>query len=164
MPDLSKLSVLLVDDNRNMRALLRRLLISEGMRQIHDAADGTAGLEVLRYHDCDVVLTNLVMAPMDGLEFTRRVRKSRNTINHLVPIIMITTYPEKQQVEAARDAGVTEFLVKPIRPGHLLARFNAIFERPRSFVEAGSYLGPDRRRKGHLTGSARRIADKPTKT
>lgn len=165
MLDLAKLSILLVDDNRDMRALLRRLLMSEGVQQIHEAFDGATGLEVLRDNHCDIVLTDLVMAPMDGLEFARRVRKSRNTINPLVPIIMITSYPEKQRVEAARDAGVTEFLVKPITPSHLFARLSEILEHPRSFVRTEVYFGPDRRRKSSPTyrGPFRRAADGTSK-
>ena len=62
------------------------------------------------------------MKPMDGLEFTRRVRNDEHSPNPFVPIIMITGHTEKYRVEAARDAGVTEFLAKPITAQNLFIR------------------------------------------
>ena len=59
---------------------------------------------------------------------------------------MITGHTEKHRVEAARDAGVTEFLAKPITAANLFARIAEIVERPRAFVRSDSYFGPDRRR------------------
>ena len=86
------------------------------------------------------------MKPMDGLEFTRRVRNDEHSPNPFVPIIMITGHTEKHRVEAARDAGVTEFLAKPITAHNLFARIAEIVERPRAFVRCDNYFGPDRRR------------------
>jgi DNA-binding response OmpR family regulator len=64
-----------------------------------------------------------------------------------VPIIMITGHTEKYRVEEARDAGVTEFLAKPITAHNLFARIAEIVERPRAFVRCTDYFGPDRRRR-----------------
>ena len=61
---------------------------------------------------------------------------------------MITGHTEKHRVEAARDAGVTEFLAKPITAHNLFSRIAEIVERPRAFVRCDSYFGPDRRRTG----------------
>ena len=60
---------------------------------------------------------------------------------------MITGHTERHRVEAARDAGVTEFLAKPITAAHLFSRIAEIVERPRAFVRCESYFGPDRRRR-----------------
>ncbi|MGH6827813.1 MAG: response regulator [Rhizomicrobium sp.] len=156
-----RLKVLVVDDNRDMRALLRRLLASGGIREIHEAEDGAAALLMLRDHACDIVMTDLAMTPMNGLEFASKVRGAGDTLNPLVPIIMISGYTEKHRVEAARDAGVTEYLVKPVTPRNLFARINDIVERPRAFVRTASYFGPDRRRKARLDydGPYRREGD-----
>lgn len=162
MQDLAKLSLLLVDDNRDWRDIVRRLLNSAGVQELHEADDGAAGLQVLGEHRCDIVITDLVMAPMDGLEFARRVRRGGNGINPMVPIIMVTSYPERERVKAARDAGVSEFLIKPITPAHLFARLEDVLERPRPFVETNTYFGPDRRRKSwpDYKGPFRRKSDK----
>ena len=140
------LKVLIVEDNQHMRVLLRSLLNSVGIRDVHEAGSGGAALEILREKKCDLVLSDLVMNPVDGLEFTREIR-SEKSINPFLPIIMITGYTEKHRVEAARDAGVTEFLAKPITPHSLYARIVEIVERPRAFVRCDSFFGPDRRRK-----------------
>ena len=82
------------------------------------------------------------MKPMDGLEFTRDVRTRRDSPNPFVPIIMITGHTEKHRVEAARDAGVTEFLAKPITAQSLFSRIAEIVERPRAFVRCDSLFRP----------------------
>jgi CheY-like chemotaxis protein len=141
------LRVLIVEDNQHMRSLLRTLLNSVGIREILDAGNGEAALEVLREKKCDLVLSDLAMKPMDGIDFTREVRQSERSSNPFLPIVMITGYTERHRVEAARDAGVTEFLAKPITAQSLFTRIAEIVERPRAFVRCGTYFGPDRRRK-----------------
>ena len=140
------LKALIVEDNAHMRSLLRALLNSIGIREIAEAANGNGGLMLLRERRSDLILTDLAMKPMDGLEFTRRVRNDEQSPNPFVPIIMITGHTEKHRVEAARDAGVTEFLAKPITANNLFSRIAEIVERPRAFVRSDNYFGPDRRR------------------
>jgi CheY-like chemotaxis protein len=139
--------VLIVEDNGHMRLLLRELLNVTGIREISEAADGAAALKVLAWHKCDLILSDMAMAPMDGIEFTRHIRTHEGSPNPFVPIIMVTGHTEKERVMAARDAGVTEFLAKPVTPKNLYARIAEIVERPRAFVRTESYFGPDRRRK-----------------
>jgi two-component system chemotaxis response regulator CheY len=128
------LKALIVEDNAHMRALLRALLNSVGIKDIAEASHGGGALQMLRERKSDLVLSDLAMKPMDGLEFTRQVRNSDSSPNPFVPIIMITGHTEKHRVEAARDAGVTEFLAKPITAANLFARIAEIVERPRAFV------------------------------
>jgi two-component system chemotaxis response regulator CheY len=136
------LKALIVEDNAHMRALLRALLNSVGIKDIAEAAHGGSALQMLRERKSDLVLSDLAMKPMDGLEFTRQVRNSDASPNPFVPIIMITGHTEKY-----RDAGVTEFLAKPITAANLFARIAEIVERPRAFVRCEDYFGPDRRRR-----------------
>ncbi|HEY1876983.1 MAG TPA: response regulator [Rhizomicrobium sp.] len=140
------LKALIVEDNAHMRSLLRALLNSIGIKEIAEAANGQSALTLLRERRSDLILTDLAMKPMDGLEFTRRVRNDEQSPNPFVPIIMITGHSEKHRVEAARDAGVTEFLAKPITAHNLFSRIAEIVERPRAFVRCNNYFGPDRRR------------------
>jgi len=141
------LKVLIVEDNQHMRALLRSLLNAIGIRDVAEANNGASALDALRERKCDLILSDLAMQPMDGLEFTRKVRSGNQSPNPFVPIIMITGHTEKHRVEAARDAGITEFLAKPITAQMLFSRIAEIIERPRAFVRCESYFGPDRRRK-----------------
>jgi CheY-like chemotaxis protein len=144
---LDHLKILIVEDNQHMRTLLRALLNSVGIREIVEANNGASALDVLRERKCDLILSDLAMKPMDGLEFSRKVRNGDRISNPFTPIIMITGHTEKHRVEAARDAGVTEFLAKPITAHSLFSRIAEIVERPRAFVRCDSYFGPDRRRK-----------------
>src|ERR1700744_1128997 len=144
---LGALKVLIVEDNQHMRVLLRSLLASAGMHDVQEAADGSAALTVLATRRCDLILCDLAMKPMNGLEFTNEIRRSKKSASPFVPIIMISGYTEKRRVEAARDAGVTEFLAKPVTSQSLFSRIAEIMERPRAFIRSASYFGPDRRRK-----------------
>jgi two-component system, chemotaxis family, chemotaxis protein CheY len=158
------LSVLVIEDKDHMRTLLRRLLNHIGVRTVHEAPDGGAALEMLRRLQCDLIFSDMEMAPMDGLEFAHRVRNATGGITDpSVPIIMISGYTERNKVEAARDAGVTEFLAKPVTIQSLISRITEIIERPRPFVRCETYAGPDRRRRatGNYVGPGRRATDPP---
>jgi two-component system, chemotaxis family, chemotaxis protein CheY len=145
---LETLKALIVEDNQHMRMLLRSLLNAVGMHDVSEAADGRVAVRVLaEKKKCDLILCDFAMKPMDGLDFVREVRRSNTSANPFVPIIMISGYTEKHRVEAARDAGITEFLAKPITTQNLYARIAEIMERPRAFIRAPNYFGPDRRRK-----------------
>jgi CheY-like chemotaxis protein len=147
---LEGLKALIVEDNTHMRSLLRALLNALGIKDILEAANGQTGLKLLQERKIDLVLTDLTMAPMDGLELTRHLRNDENSPNPFIPIIMITGHTERYRVEAARDAGVTEFLAKPITAHNLFARITEILEKPRAFVRCDNYFGPDRRRHNEI--------------
>ncbi|MFN9848676.1 MAG: response regulator transcription factor, partial [Alphaproteobacteria bacterium] len=68
------LNILLVDDNHNMRLLLAEILRAIGVTRIFEAKDGAEGLKMMRDYPIDVVMTDLSMQPMDGIEFVRLLR------------------------------------------------------------------------------------------
>ena len=160
MPDFKSLRILIVDDNQDMRQLLRRMLASLGIKDILEATDGRAGLAILRQTGRDVVLSDLDMKPMNGMDFTLQVRTSDHVSNSVIPIIMVTGHTELHVVERARDAGITEFIAKPVTMKALQGRLTEIVERPRPFVRSGNYLGPDRRRRNTGPGQGRREGDR----
>ena len=142
-----------------MLSLLHTLVRSIGIKHIIEAPDGTCGLVALREHNPDFVITDLTMQPMDGIAFTRKVR--RDCPNPYLPIIMVTGHTAYARVIEARDAGVNEFLAKPITVSNLQSRILQIIERPRPFVRSNVYFGPDRRRRKNpkFTGPFRRQND-----
>lgn len=146
MSSLQSIHILLVDDNQHMRAITSAILQSAGIRKIREVTDGSAAIEALREQPFDLAIVDFNMFPMDGVEFTRLVRNSPDSPNPYLPIIMMTGHSEKSRVVEARDAGVTEFVVKPITAKAILERMQAIIYRPRSFVKTDTYFGPDRRR------------------
>ncbi len=144
--DFNRLRFLVIDDNAHMRRILRTLLHGFGAREVYEAEDGAAGLEAFTHYMPDIVLADWVMPIFDGLELTQMIRQQGANANPYVPIIMLTGHSEKKRVIGARDAGVTEFLAKPITAHNLFARITEIVERPRAFVRCDNYFGPDRRR------------------
>lgn len=154
--------VLLVDDNQHMRAIVLTVLGALNIRLIKETRDGSEALETLRKWQADMAIVDFQMFPMDGVEFTRIVRNAPNSVNPYLPIIMMTGHSEKSRVTEARDAGVTEFLVKPLTPRAVIDRINAVIYKPRPFVRTPDYFGPDRRRKTprDYPGPFRRATDK----
>jgi CheY-like chemotaxis protein len=144
--DFAKLRVLVIEDNPNMRRLLRTLLTGLGCRDVMEAEDGAAGLELFHDNAPDIVVSDWVMPIMDGLEFTRAVRRPGSHANPYVPIIVLSGYSERSRVMQARDAGITEFIVKPVSPKSLYQRLVNVVANPRPFVETKTFFGPDRRR------------------
>ena len=112
--DFNRLRFLVIDDNAHMRRILRTLLHGFGAREVYEAEDGAAGLEAFTHYMPDIVLADWVMPIFDGLELTQMIRQPGANANPYVPIIMLTGHSEKKRVVSARDAGVTEFLAKPI--------------------------------------------------
>lgn len=155
--------VLVVDDNSQMRQLVRAMLVGFGMRNIHEAGDVAAALDVFSREAIDIVVIDIRLADVDGFEFCRVVRNSEDSANPYVPIIMLSGYSERRNIIHAINAGVDEFLVKPLRPTNLAGRINAVIERRRPFVKVFGYFGPDRRRRmdPRYKGPFRRADDNP---
>jgi len=146
--DLSRLSVLVVDDNRPMASLVRQMLVGFGLsaRNCRIATDGASGFMALRAFPADLVVCNWQMAPLDGLDFLRLVRRACDSPRIDIPVIVLSAFTEKSHVERARDMGANEYLAKPVSPSRLYARIVALIDRPRAFVECAAYVGPERRR------------------
>lgn len=140
-----ELLVLLVDDNVRMRRLMRTIMQGLGAANILEADGGEEALRLLRTVPVDIVICDMIMAPMDGVTFVGRVRNDAESPNRFLPIIMASAYSEPDRVIAARDAGVNEFLAKPLSVSGVYRRVMSVIERPRPFVRAAGYFGPARR-------------------
>ena len=142
----NRLRFLVIDDNAYMRRILRTLLHGFGTREVYEAEDGAAGLEAFTHYMPDIVLTDWVMPIFDGLELAQMIRQPGANANPYVPIIMLSGHSEKKRVVSARDAGITEFLAKPISAKALYERILNVVANPRPFIKTKTYFGPDRRR------------------
>ncbi|MFQ5620150.1 MAG: response regulator [Rhodospirillales bacterium] len=158
---LEDVKFLIVDDNAFMRNIIRRVLSALHAEQVREADDGEDALGIMQNFLPDIIILDWEMKPMDGLEFTRKVRLSKDSPNVFTPIIMVSGHSERGRIVAARDAGVNEFVVKPISAKSLFDRIQAVIERPRPFVKLKSYFGPDRRRKTLERGGEERRVAKP---
>lgn len=161
---LDLLKILIVDDIRHTRVLLTEILRAIGIQQIYEASDGAEGLQVMRAHNIDIVLTDLAMEPLDGIDFVRLLRNSPDSPNPMVPILMITGHSTLRRIHEARDVGVNEFMAKPITARGVIGRLQQIIDHPRPFIRTDDYFGPDRRRKNdpEHPGPWRRAADGPS--
>ncbi len=144
---LSALKVLVADDNVHLRAIVVSILGGVGITRVEECDDGAKALKFLRNWSPDIAIVDFRMNPVDGVEFTRTVRNAPDSTNPELPIIMLTGYADKTRVCEARDAGVTEFIVKPVTARALFDRVNAVIYRPRPFIRAGDYFVPCRRRR-----------------
>ena len=155
------LKILVVDDNHHMRVLLTEILRAIGVKHIFEASDGAQGLQMMKGHDVDIIMTDLSMQPLDGIDFTRLIRRSKDSPNQMCPIIMITGHSTLQRVHAARDAGVNEFLAKPLTAKGVIERITQVIDNPRPYVKTEDYFGPDRRRRAdpNYQGPFRRESD-----
>jgi len=160
--EFNKLRFLVVDDNPHMRRILRALLLGFGSREVHEAEDGAGGLEAFNQFTPDIVIMDWAMPIFDGLEFARMIRQPDTNASPFTPIIMLTGHSERKRVTAARDAGVTEFMVKPISAKGLHQRILNVIANPRRFIRTKTYFGPDRRRSNapNYTGPERRKGGK----
>lgn len=144
--DLSRLRILIVDDNGYMLTILRTILHGFGIKQIFESRDPADAFDLVRTDNVDIIITDFQMDILDGVDFIRLVRTADDSPNPLVPIIMLTAYSERSKVMEARDAGVTEFCCKPVTAKEMFAKIASVINEPRPFVRNRSYFGPDRRR------------------
>ncbi len=144
---LTNVSFLIVDPNAFMRSVIQNTLQVFGGRHFAHADDGADAFKRMRSFVPDIILTEWMMAPLDGLELTRLVRTGTDSPNPYVPIIMVTAHAEGRHVLVARDAGINGFVAKPVSPTNLLRHIIEIIEYPPPFISSTGYFGPDRRRR-----------------
>ena len=141
--------------------ILRTLLQGAGIRDVMEARDAASAFETLRECPPDLALVDYQLGDLDGLEFARLVRTAKDSTTPYLPIILITAHAERSRVKEAIDAGINEFIVKPVSTKALIERVKSVIERPRPFVKTGAYFGPDRRRRQdpNFNGPWRRASD-----
>jgi len=144
--NLESMLVLVVDSNKHMRSIIATILQGFGVQTLKTVADVATAFEHLQTHPCDLVICEYQLRPLDGLEFVRMLRTAKDSRDPLLPILMLTAHTELPRVAAARDAGITEFITKPVKPADLYKRIITIIEHPRQFVRSQKFFGPDRRR------------------
>jgi CheY-like chemotaxis protein len=142
-----KLNIMVVDDNVHMRKLVVTILQAFGTNKILEAPDGQKAWADLRKANPDVIILDWMMEGMSGLDLVKLLRTDPQSPNPFVPVIMLTGHTHIDHVRQARDAGVNEFLAKPVSVKALMARMVAVIEHPRPYVRTKTYFGPCRRRR-----------------
>ena len=128
-------TILVVDDEARVARLVQHALGRHGFR-VTWAADGPSGMAVVREDEPDLVLLDVVMPAMNGVEVCRRIRDFSD-----VPIIMLTALGREPERIDGLEAGADDYVVKPFSPNELVARVRAVLRRARR-AEAGRAAGP----------------------
>lgn len=154
--------VVIVDPNPAAGRLLTDLLKGFGAREVVVEGDEGRVIDLIREMEPALIFTEHAGPRLDGEALTRRIRRSSLSCRR-APIVMVTAEATARAIRGARDAGVHEFLRKPFTSGDLQRRLENLATRPRDWVEAVGYVGPDRRRFNatDYAGPQKRKADKP---
>lgn len=152
--------VLVVDPNPTAAKLLAETLKGLGVGSVQFKAEGRAALDLCRDFEPTLIFTEHRGPQLDGESFVRAVRRSSLACRK-IPIIMVTAEATAASILGARDAGVHEFLRKPFTAGDLTKRIEVVALKPRNWIEAVGYVGPDRRRfnSGEYAGPRKRKSD-----
>ena len=153
--------VLIVDPNPHAARLLYDIMKALGARDVVIVSDEAKALKAAAAMEPGIVFIERTGEGLDGESLARRLRRSDLECRR-APIIMVTAEATATTILGARDAGVHEFLRKPFTGGDLLKRVENVALKPRTWVEAVGYVGPDRRRfnSGEYSGPSKRKSDR----
>lgn len=154
--------VLIADPNLASARLLLDIMKTLGAREVVTEADESRVMDHAREMEPGLIFTERSGARLDGERLARSIRRS-NLACRRVPIIMMTADATATSIKGARDSGIHEFLRKPFTSADLFRRVENVALKPRDWIEAVGYVGPDRRRfnSGEYAGPQKRRADKP---
>ena len=127
---LDEISLLVVEDDAFTRNLILSILRNLGVRTIAEANGAGVALEMLAATDVDIIISDIQMSPVNGIELLRHLRAGTRPAGVVppqappsqIPVIFLTAHAQAKLVELARAAGVSAFLTKPIRPALLRDR------------------------------------------
>ena len=119
------MNILIVDDYKTMLRIIRNLLKQLGFNNVDEATDGSMALQKLRDKDYGLVISDWNMEPMTGIQLLREVRADSKLKN--LPFIMITAESKTENVVAAKEAGVNNYIVKPFNAATLKTKIEAVF-------------------------------------
>ena len=125
----SAITVLVVDDQDYVRAIVSQLLKRLGIGRVIEAGNGSEAFKVLGRTTPDVILCDIKMQPVDGLQFLHDVRKGLVGNDKNVPIIFLTSASDRATVQAAIEGEVDGYLIKPVSAEELKTKIKAVLSR-----------------------------------
>jgi len=169
--NLERVSVLTLESGAFSTKVLTQILRGLGIRQIHSPPQLAEAKAIADNVPMGVIIVDPEFDKGKGLEFLRRLRRARASVNRFAPVLLVHGHSTSTAVELARDTGANIVVAKPYAPTVLLERILWLSQDPRPYVEDGSYVGPDRRFKEKPSpgGVDRRLpldhpADDPART
>lgn len=162
MKNFEKIAILVVDDNNQVLSLLTSVLKHLGVGTVYKAKEGGDAIELIKSLPADytkkggcpidLVISDWVMSPVDGISLLRWVRHHPDTPNPFLPFAMISALSDTSKIQRARDLGATHFFAKPFSVESITAHLCSILTTGRVFVRTENFFGPDRRRRDITTG------------
>ncbi len=116
--------ILIVDDYKTMLRIIRNLLKQLGFNNVDEAIDGSSALQKLREKECTLIISDWNMEPMSGLQLLKEVRADVKLKE--LPFIMITAESKSENVIAAKEAGVSNYIVKPFNAATLKGKLTTV--------------------------------------
>ena len=149
MPHAAHKKILIVEDEHDILQLVKLYLEKEGFRTV-SAKTGTEGLRQVKQKKPDLVVLDLMLPEIDGLEVCKRLRSAPETA--MLPIIMLTAKAEESDTIIGLELGADDYVTKPFSPKTLVARIKALFRRlerkpararPNTAMATSSWISPD---------------------
>ncbi len=159
--NLRELNFLVADASKNFQTLVSRILLNFGAGKVMDAYTGPKALDLVKGKKVDVLFCDVNLPELDGFDLTKTIRADATLKNRAIPIFVLTSHTQANNVHRARDSGANLVVAKPVSPNILFDRLLWVAKSPRPFVETEGYFGPDRRFKieGFPDGVGRREED-----
>jgi two-component system chemotaxis response regulator CheY len=111
-------TVMVVDDSHTLRQVVSVTLVKAGY-SVLEAVDGVDALEKLKQNDVNLIICDVKMPNMDGISFVKEIKGSQK--HKFLPIIMLTTVSQSEQIKAGKEAGAKAWIVKPFKPDRILS-------------------------------------------
>ncbi|MBV9420187.1 MAG: response regulator [Alphaproteobacteria bacterium] len=143
--NLRNVSTLLVDSDHFTRGLVAQMLRGFGMESPSVYTTGEQAINHLSNHYADLIIMEAQLPDMSCVDVIRWLRRQEKSPFRFAPIIVMSGYTQIRMVSAARDCGANIVVKKPLSPTSLFDRITWVARNNRPFIEAGDYIGPDRR-------------------
>lgn len=154
-----RISLMVIEDNEYMLDILVNSLRRLGFKRIQKFKNGKEAVEYLKLtakgfgaavEPIDIVISDLVMAPVNGLHLLQWLRDDKSSPSRFMPFIMLSGAADRVNVEASREHGVNDFMAKPFSVDNIYKVIQRIIDAPRQFVTTQNYFGPCRRRSNKM--------------
>ena len=143
--NLERANVMLVDDGVGLD-ILSQVFYGFGARTLHKCRSLTEAIDVATVHPIDLIVTEALVGGEDGYAFVRAIRAGKaGDANRFVPVMVLSAHTATSRVASSRDCGANFFVAKPITPQVIMDRLLWVAREKRQYLEADSYIGPDRR-------------------
>ncbi|MBI1328343.1 MAG: response regulator [Alphaproteobacteria bacterium] len=143
--NVSDLRILVVDSNPGSILLWRQVFGILNVKALMVITDGDAAIDQLYLDRYSAVLCSDQIKCSSGETFAHMARRSPGILAPMVPIFLVTGKPRRRDIERARDLGYTDVIALPVSAGTVVRKLQGALGKPRPFIAAGEFFGPDRR-------------------